>query len=72
MKNKNLKPLNQLFTPGTTRLGKQISFAFTTIGTTLTSVAVMVELSKWVVILSAALTIAGAIIGNLMKKDEEI
>jgi hypothetical protein len=72
MTKKSLKPLNQLFSPGTTRLGKQISFAFTTIGTTLTSVAVVMESSKVLIITSAVLTILGSLIGNLMKKDEEL
>lgn len=72
MKKKTLRPINQLFTPGTTRIGKQVSFAFITIGTTLTSIAAVTETNKIVIISSAVLTVIGSLLGNLMKKDDEI
>jgi len=72
MKKKVLKPLNQLFSPGTTRIGKQFSFAFITIGTTLTTVAAVTESSKLLTIISAVLTVVGSLLGNLMKRDNEL
>jgi ABC-type iron transport system FetAB permease component len=72
MKKKSLKPINQLFSPGTSRIGKQVSFLFTSIGSAITSIAVVMESQKTWIIASAVITVVGALIGNLMKKDEEL
>lgn len=63
---------SKFFSEHTSYWGKRVAFMFTTIGGSITGMAVALELSKAAIITSALLVVIGTCVGGFLKAEDPI